>query len=1064
MLKKSVLVHALALAFGGMALTVGVVQPAMAQSNAAGVVFGTVEGAPGATIVLQNTETGTRRTATVDASGRYQATALPVGHYRVQLVQGGNVTRTLEVDVLLGQGVDASFLGTQTVQVTGRRARIDVSNASNGEVFTAKELAKLPVAQNLTSIVLLAANTTQGDKAFGNTASFGGSGVSENSFYLNGFPITNPLSQLGSMELPFGAIQQAQVLTGGFGAEFGRSIGGVLNVTSKSGTNNWEAGATYQLTPDSLRSKAKNFYYPNTGDVNNAATDGKMDLRRDNRQTTARQYGAYVGGPIIQDKLFMFVAADQTVTNDAYVGSTSVTNPATINQQGWYSNRSWENRWLGKLDWNITDEHRLEFTSAGDDYKTRYQRYGYVLNPNNPNAAATLDGQPNGQVYNSALAHNLGPTDPSYPGTPGAKVNSLRYTGQLSDDFTVTALYGQMKTERGTTYEQLGANTVGGSSLPPTILTTQPQNQWPAISPALYRNYNVFSGYRSTPGEDTVKSGRLDLEYKLGSHTIRAGFDQSKLESSTAGQVISGGIRYDYRYVGDGKANTPVPLVGSRPGVVANFGGSGTAGYYVRSLVFNSITAASSKQSAQYIEDRWQATKNLLITAGLRNDAYSNTNGDGEKFIDMKHEIAPRLSAAWDVNGDASLKVFGSLGRYYLQLPTQVAARAASRSTYTQQDFTYTGIDPKTGAPLGLVPINTAFSANGEYGQQKDVRSVVDQDLKPNYQDEFTLGFERAFSPNLNFGARFTYRKLGAGIDDTCDYRLLADFADKNGIQVDNTQALGCQIYNPGRGMTVYVNAINAAGQVIPGQGKWAHFSAAQMGEPKAERKYAAIDLFAEHPLRNGWYGRVNYTLSRSKGNMEGQTRSDSGQTDVGTSAGWDFPEFAVGSNGLLPNDRLHSLKAFGFYQLTPELTVGGNVLVQSGRPRLCYGNNNAVDAGDPGAGEAWLPGYQYYSYGGPGYASEYYFCNGKLTPRGSMGRLPWEKRLDLNVVYSPAMIKGLALKVDVFNALNSQTLTSEYSEYSDGDQTVINPAYQEARTYQSPRSVRFTVEYNHKF
>jgi hypothetical protein len=1047
-----------------MALTVGVVQPAMAQSNAAGTINGRVEGAPGASIALQNVDTGYRRTATVDAEGRYQVTALPVGHYRVQLIQNGNVIRTVEADVLLGQGVDASFLNVQSVQVTGRRTRIDVSNATNGEVFTARELSKLPVAQNLTSIILLAPNTTKGDSAFGNTASFGGGGVSENSFYLNGFPITNPLSQLGSMELPFGAIQQAQVLTGGFGAEFGRSIGGVLNVTSKSGTNNWEAGATYQLTPDSLRSKPKNFYYPVTGDANNAETDGKMDLRRDNRQTTARQYGAYVGGPIIKDKLFMFVAADQTVTNDAYVGSATVTNPATINQQGWYSNRSWENRWLGKLDWNITDDHRLEFTSAGDDYKTRYQRYGYTLNPNNPNAAATLDGQPNGQLYNSALAHNLGPTDPSYPGTPGAKLNSLRYTGNLSDSLTVTALYGEMKTERGTTYEQLGANTIGGSNLPPTILTTQPQNRWPAINPALYRNYNVFSGYRSTPGEDTVKSGRLDLEYKLGSHTIRAGLDQSKLESSTAGQQISGGIRWDYRYVGDGKANTAVPLVGSRPGVVANFGGSGTAGYYARSLVFNSITAASSKQSAQYIEDRWQATKNLLLTVGLRNDAYSNSNGDGEKFIDMKHEIAPRLSAAWDVNGDASLKVYGSLGRYYLQLPTQVAARAASRSTYTQQDFTYTGIDPNTGAPLGLVPINTAYSANGEYGQAKDVRSVVDQDLKPNYQDEFTLGFERAWSPNLNFGARFTYRKLGAGIDDTCDWRLLAAFAEANNIPTAHPDALGCQIFNPGRGMTVYVQGNDDASQIIPGTGKWAHFTAEQMGEPKAERKYAAIDLFAEHPLRNGWYGRVNYTLSRSKGNMEGQTRSDSGQTDIGTSAGWDFPEFSVGSNGLLPNDRLHSLKAFGFYQLTPELTIGGNVLVQSGRPRLCYGNNNAVDAGEAGAGEAWLPGYQYYGYGGPGYASEYYFCNGKLTPRGSMGRLPWEKRLDLNVMYSPAMIQGLALKVDVFNALNAQTRTSEYSEYSDGDQTVINPAYQEARGFQSPRSVRFTVEYNHKF
>src|SRR5207237_286572 len=162
--------------------------------------------------------------------------------------------------------------------------------------------------------------------------------------------------------------------------------------------------------------------------------------------------------------------------------------------------------------------------------------------------------------------------------------------------------------------------------------------------------------------------------------------------------------------------------------------------------------------------------------------------------------------------------------------------------------------------------------------------------------------------------------------------------------------------------------------------------------------------------------------------------------------------------------DRKHQLKAFGFYQVTPEWTVGANLLVQSGRPRMCYGNNNAVDAGKPGAGEAWLPGYDYYSYGGPGYASEYYFCNSLLTPRGSLGLMPWEKRLDLNHAYAPALVKGLDLKVDVFNALNSQKALAEESEYSVGDQNVIAPDYREVRYYQTPRSVRFTVEYNHKF
>jgi hypothetical protein len=1060
MLKRTVLVHTLAVAFGGLAIGVGVVGPAFAQSNATGTVQGRVEGVTGATIALVNTETGLRRTATVDPTGRYQVTSLPPGHYRVDLVQNGTVVRTNEVDVLLGQGVDASF-AMQSVQVTGRRTRIDLTTAANSTVFTAKELAKLPVQQNLTSIALLAPNTTKGDPAFGNATSMGGGAVSENAFYLNGFPITNPLSQVGSMELPFGAVQQVGVLTGGFGAEFGRSIGGVMNITSKSGTNAWEAGAMYSIEPNSLRAKRRNLTYANTGDPNNAGTDGKIDLLRDTRSTTAHQYGGYVGGPIIKDKLFLFVAADQTLTSEGYVGPFSSAAPATFAESGWTTARTWENRWLGKLDWNITDNHRLEFTSVGDDVRGRYQKYGYVLDDPTvgPGTLVNPAGHPNNTLYSSAVARNMGPTDLYYPQTPGAKLNSVRYNGQITDDLVVTALYGVLKSDRGTTYEDIGTSAIGGA-IPPTVSVVG-QGRWPALDPNLFRTHNPFPGNRAKPGQDETKAFRFDVEYKLGDHTLRAGLDSVKIDVRGAGVATSGGggVSWSYRTVGAGNANTARPLSFSRPAIVANYGGSGLAGYYVRSNQFSSVTDASATQNAQYLEDRWQATKNLQINLGIRNDAYSNSNGDGEKFVDMKHQIAPRLSAIWDANGDKTLKVYGSLGRYYLQLPTSVAARAASRSTYLNRDYTYTGIDPKTGAPLGLNPINTEQSPDGEYNQRKDPRAVVVKDLKPNYQDELTLGFDKAWSPDFNFGGKVTYRKLGAGIDDSCDTRPILDFAAKNGITILAPNAVNCFIYNPGRDVTLWVDGNDKAGNpVVTGKGQYATFSADVIREPKAKRNYAALDMYLEHPMRNNWFGRINYTLSRSSGNMEGQTRSDTGQTDVGTSAAWDFPEFALGSDGLLPNDRKHQLKALGVYQLTPELSLGGFAMVQSGRPRLCLGTNTEIDDnGDPANPLSA-------TYGGPGYQYEYYYCGGKVTPRGSQGRLPWEKRLDLNLTYAPARLKGLALKLDVFNALNSQRPLAQESQYDEGDETVIYKYYNQYTAYQSPRSVKFTVEYNHRF
>ncbi len=1046
MLRKTVLVRALSIAFSTAALSAAVMQPAMAQSNATGQIVGNVETPAGASVVLTNTETGARRTATIDADGRYQATALPPGNYRVDLIRNGQVAKSSNVDVVIGQGTAASFTTVQAVQITGRRSRIDVTNTTNGAVFTAKELQKLPVATNLTAIILLAPNTTTADAAYGG-ASFGGSGASENSFYVNGFPITNPLTQLGSMELPFGAIAQASVATGGFGVEFGRSIGGVLSVTSKSGTNNWEVGGQANITPDSTRASSRNIYYPNTGA--HEATDGKLHFRRDNNYNQVHQLGAYLGGPIIKDKLFMFVAADTTTNErrftDNAAGGGTAQSVTTIERNGWNVRENDNTRYLGKLDWNLTDEHRLEFTAAGDNNTDRQRTYGYTLA--GADAAAKeaslgiMDGTPNNVVWSDLETEN--------PGSTGASIMALKYTGNLTDNPTVTTMYGQLKAKRGVTY-------VGGANPPPSIATAGAAVRVPSLDRNLYTNYNRYPGNLTQPGEDTVKSFRFDLEYKLGNHTLRAGLDNNELEALNAGVIRSGGSTWTYRRTDSAAPCAPASLSGARTDVVCNYGGFGTTGYYARQRLFSSITDATAEQSAQYFEDRYQATKNLLITAGIRNESYSNSNGDGEKFINMKSQIAPRLAVSWDVNGDASLKVFGSAGRYHLQLPTQVAARAASRSTLTDQDFTYTGIDPATGVPTGLVQINTPISPDGEYGTRKDPRSVVVRDLKPNFQDEITAGFEKVFSPSLNFGAKATYRKLGAGIDDSCDTRRLFVRAQELGIEVYKKDFMNCFIFNPGEDATVYIEGHNVAGEpIVTGKGQYTTFSAAELGFPQAKRTYSAIDLFAEHPLRNGWYGKAMYTWSRSKGNMEGQTRSDTGQTDVGTSAGWDFPEFQVDSYGLLPNHRAHQLKLFGYYELNSQVSLGANALIQTGRPKTCLGTNIPAENGelDP-----------FGDLGGPGYGAEYYHCAGKPAPRGSLGNMPTERRLDLNVTYRPAMLKNLSLKLDVFNALNTQRATARQETYDDGSTNEIADNYDEARTLQASRTLKFSVEYNHKF
>jgi hypothetical protein len=231
------------------------------------------------------------------------------------------------------------------------------------------------------------------------------------------------------------------------------------------------------------------------------------------------------------------------------------------------------------------------------------------------------------------------------------------------------------------------------------------------------------------------------------------------------------------------------------------------------------------------------------------------------------------------------------------------------------------------------------------------------------------------------------------------------------------------------------------------------------MGFGKPKRDYKALDVYLEHPWRNGWYGRFNYTWSRSEGNTEGQTLSAVAQTDVAATQTWDHREIMEYADGLLPNDRQHQIKAFGYVEVMPSVTVGGNLLVASGEPITCLGTYpTALADADPGF---------------PDYGAAYHYCFGASgsglnvpAPPGASGRLPWDVRLDMDVVYKPEQLKGLALKVDVFNVFNKQTVQQITQTYNTGAGD-INATWNTPGAfvgYTSPRSVKFTVEYNHKF
>src|SRR5690606_22380716 len=208
-----------------------------------------------------------------------------------------------------GSGSNVSFVAAASSSATALDAvevrgfagavnPIDGSSVESVTILTEAQLDRLPVRRNATDVALLAPGTVRGDNRFGNLASFGGSSVAENVYYVNGFNVTNIVTGTAFNQVPFEAVQEQQMKTGGYGAEFGRSLGGVINVTTKQGTNEWKGGVSLFWSPDSL-AKGTPFAYDPT-------RSGTYRIVDTGSKTDSFVYNLYGGGPLIKDRLFFF--------------------------------------------------------------------------------------------------------------------------------------------------------------------------------------------------------------------------------------------------------------------------------------------------------------------------------------------------------------------------------------------------------------------------------------------------------------------------------------------------------------------------------------------------------------------------------------------------------------------------------------------------------------------------------------------------------------------------------------------------------------------------------------
>ncbi len=947
---------------------------------------------PGSQVVVSSPDTGASRTVTVDSSGNYQVSRLSPGKYLVK-VDGDNV----DVFVTIGTGTYVEKAESlQTVDIsTGRAGRIDFASTEATVAFTQSEVQSLPVALDVTAVALLAPTVVKGDAGLGNNPSFAGSSVLENGFYINGFDVTNIRNFDSYANLPFEAIAQEQVKSGGYGAEYGRSLGGVISMATKRGTNEWKGGATISVQPSNFRTQGHATIDKQPENAGNYFVFNKFNTLDE------KDYTAYLGGPVIKDRLFVFGLINKPNNTSETFG---------LDQSHVYSETTPSG--LLKIDLNIAEGHTFEATGIYN--KSRHDILDYQ---NSKDYSTTHDGQGAASYYHT-----------------GGTVAIAKYTGAITDNFTVSLLGGRVTDLTGDPIKGARAN---GLDCPVVLeVNTSEIGCWTGPFPGV-----GAKDYTQGPDQDVRKAYRVDLEYKLGAHTIRGGLDAQKFESAAAGgSTYTGGHYYRY-YV--------VPASGKINGVAGYTPGAG----YVRDRIYSATSGIYGvKNDAWYVEDSWKFNDRLFFYGGLRGESFDNKNSAGETFVKADNLIAPRLGFSFDASSDRTTKIYGNAGRYYIPVSSDANIRSTQGVIYTQNYFTYTGRDARTQAPTGIsAPIGVPQDLSTAIPNSA---TIADTKLAPMNQDEFILGIQHKLESRWIVGAKLIYRKINDGMDDFCDTTAFERYAaSKNYTNFDPHSLAQCVLVNPGRDVNVAMD-INNDGKLVVQT-----VPASFLKLAKYERTYQALELTAEKPFDGKWGLKASYVYSKNRGTAEGYGQSTIHQLDAGLSQDFDFASFSDGAYGNLPNDRTHVFKVFGNYQIAEHFRAGFNLVASSGRPASCIG---------------YVPPtvFDYAGSGNYSTASSYYCsdANGKtvLGQRGNAGRTPFTTQLDTQIAYVRDDLKAgkFTVQADIFNLMNNRKPISVYEQrdYSrattDGLANELNNNYLSPTGYQPPRSIRLTARY----
>lgn len=548
-----------------------------------------------------------------DSNGLFNFPSLRTGAYTLQVSTPGFQTAELrDIQVTVGSlsklTVELAVESTETLILIGSESvpLVEYSRTGENTLISSRQISQLPVnGRNFKDLISLSANVLPArspeSSAFGNSISIAGQRTYDTLLNIDGADFINPFfaEPAGGTRPPFTlsleSVQEFQVVTGGASAEYGRNTGGIINVVTKSGTNDLHGTGFLFFRHRKL-----------------TANDG---FNRPPTDFSQYQFGGNLGGPLVRERAFFFVAVDAQQRSDPFVTSFGPGLEHFLPElQGRASARQDALVVLGKLDLVLNNRHNF-------NYRFNFSNF-------------TLTKRGGGNVVGIGLDHF---------GTERPRTQS--HVGQWSNRLSASA-FNELRFHYLRENRQVLANNSG-----PEV---QILREGLVFGPNLFQNvpFNINDRFQFTE----------ILSYTAGYHAFRFGAD---INITGVNEIFKGGVQGGYGYA-------TVADFPNRP--LYYFQIVGASGASVEQAT---TFKARQREYAFFAQDNWQTRPNLTLSLGLRweatvnpqpqrpNPLFPNTRSIPNDY----NNFAPRLGLAYDPKQNGRQVLRADFGLYYGRVP-----------------------------------------------------------------------------------------------------------------------------------------------------------------------------------------------------------------------------------------------------------------------------------------------------------------------------------------------------------------------------------------------------------